>query len=934
METETTIQKLKMPKQGLGKQLMLTAFFLITLGAATVFAQVPVAPIATAASNNTFTSFNANWGATDTTTIAYYLDVSTDVSFASFVSGYNNLNVGNVTTYNITGLIPNICYSYRVRASNNSGTSLNSNTISSCGGTSSFIYSSATYCQSGVNPTPTITGLPGGTFTASPAGLVINPSTGLIDLATSALGAYTVTYDSASVTTITITSSTNSPNFSYSGSPFCQNGSNPLPSFGSGASAGVFSAVPAGLVFANVNTGEIDLTASMPGAYTVTNTIPASGSCTAASATAVVTINPAPVAGFTYNNNCNGDTVGFYNGSSVSSGSIVSWDWTFGDGSPSNTLMNPVHLYSNAGNYNVTLVATTNNGCSGTIDIQLPVNSTPIVIALPSLSQSICNGGTTAISLLSPDSLTTYAWTVTQTNVSGATAGSGSYISQTLSLTGSNIGTVIYTITPSNGCGAGTPVAFPVTIDTVCSTLTGVVYNDANNNCAQDNLEAGIAYVSVDVIQGGNVVATAWTDSLGNYTFFALPQGSYTIQVDNMNTGYTISCSNSLPHVINVTTGTTTANFGASCNGSFDVAVTGISLMSGFYPGTDDAILPHVGILNAACNLTIPGQVKMILTPCIQYTTGGNFSFGNPPTAVIHASTGDTLVWNVSDINNIGTFSYWDYAVNITTCTSAQVGDTACITMMVLPTNGDADLSNNTFTRCFAIGVAYDPNSKEVEPKGLGAQGAIPASTPNLTYTINFQNTGTAMARNIYVLDSIDTDLNINSIEILSASHGMQVYMLPNRTIKFMFANIMLPDSTHDLAHSHGYVTFRIKPNTGLMPGTQIKNRGYIYFDYNTLVLTNVTLNTIALPTGINEINKSGLLKVYPNPAKDKLVVSVSNTGNSIITISDVLGKAVKQIKTSELQTEINVSDLQDGIYFIQLTQDNTSYVEKVIINK
>jgi PKD repeat protein len=472
------------------------------------------------------------------------------------------------------------------------------------------------------------------------------------------------------------------------------------------------------------------------------------------------------------------------------------------------------------------------------------------------------------------------------------------------------------------------------TIGNITCNLSGTVYDDANNNCTQDIGEPGVANILVTVTENGTTYPT-WTDANGNYLFNYLPAGSYTIQVNNINVGYSVVCSNSLPHTTNVTTTPTIENFALSCSGSFDVAVTGISLFVGFYPGTYDAILPHVGILNGACNLNIPGQVKMILTSCIQYTTGGNYPwFNNPPTAIIHASTGDTLVWNVSDINNMGTFSYWDYAVNISTCTNAQVGDTACITMMVLPTNGDADLSNNTFTRCFAIGVAYDPNSKEVEPKGLGSQGAIPANTPNLTYTINFQNTGTAVARNIYVLDSVDTDLNINSIEILSASHGMQVYQLANRTIKFMFANIMLPDSTHDLAHSHGYITFRIKPNAGLAMGTKIKNTGYIYFDYNAPVVTNTTLNTIAAPTGINEISKSGLLKVYPNPAKDKLIVSVSNNGTSIITISDVLGKAVKQIKTSELQTEINVSDLQDGIYFIQLTQDNENYVEKVIINK
>jgi hypothetical protein len=71
----------------------------------------------------------------------------------------------------------------------------------------------------------------------------------------------------------------------------------------------------------------------------------------------------------------------------------------------------------------------------------------------------------------------------------------------------------------------------------------------------------------------------------------------------------------------------------------------------------------------------------------------------------LQANTGDTLVWDVNDITNFGTFGYFDYFAHVTTCTSAQVGDTACVTVMVLPTSGDADTSNNTFTECFEIGV-------------------------------------------------------------------------------------------------------------------------------------------------------------------------------------------------------------------------------------
>ena len=58
----------------------------------------------------------------------------------------------------------------------------------------SFSYAEASYAKNGTDPTPTITGDAGGTFTATPAGLSINSSTGEITLSTSTINSYTVKY--------------------------------------------------------------------------------------------------------------------------------------------------------------------------------------------------------------------------------------------------------------------------------------------------------------------------------------------------------------------------------------------------------------------------------------------------------------------------------------------------------------------------------------------------------------------------------------------------------------------------------------------------------------------------------------------------------------------------------------------------------------------
>jgi phosphodiesterase/alkaline phosphatase D-like protein len=80
------------------------------------------------ATNVTRNSFRANWGSVTGAT-GYRLDVSTSSTFVTYVQPYQNLNVGNTTSWNVTGLSGNTFYYYRLRAYNGNGTSPNSNVI-------------------------------------------------------------------------------------------------------------------------------------------------------------------------------------------------------------------------------------------------------------------------------------------------------------------------------------------------------------------------------------------------------------------------------------------------------------------------------------------------------------------------------------------------------------------------------------------------------------------------------------------------------------------------------------------------------------------------------------------------------------------------------------------------------------------------------------
>ena len=95
-----------------------------------------------------------------------------------------------------------------------------------------------------------------------------------------------------------------------------------------------------------------------------------------------------------------------------------------------------------------------------------------------------------------------------------------------------------------------------------------------------------------------------------------------------------------------------------------------------------------------------------------------------------------------------------------------------------------------------------------------------------------------------------------------------------------------------------------------------------IYFDYNTPVNTNQTLNTIQIGAGISEKGIEQNIIVYPNPATDELNIVLNNSENiKTIDIYDLQGRLVKSEKVikNESSQKISVSDLVNGLYFIAL---------------
>jgi hypothetical protein len=100
--------------------------------------------------------------------------------------------------------------------------------------------------------------------------------------------------------------------------------------------------------------------------------------------------------------------------------------------------------------------------------------------------------------------------------------------------------------------------------------------------------------------------------------------------------------------------------------------------------------------------------------------------------------------------------------------------------------------------------------------------------------------------------------------------------------------------------------------------------------DANGCTNTSVFTQTVDACAGIRERkNIENEFKVYPNPALNFVYVELPAGAN--IILSNVLGAVVAEMKSKEGKTEINLSDLPKGVYFIQATIANDLYSSRII---
>jgi uncharacterized repeat protein (TIGR01451 family) len=442
--------------------------------------------------------------------------------------------------------------------------------------------------------------------------------------------------------------------------------------------------------------------------------------------------------------------------------------------------------------------------------------------------------------------------------------------------------------------------------------VTGKLFSDIDGNCNYTQTDLGASNIQVKLFDSQNNLKSTCYTSNGDYGFLINQVGSYQVKVTNSNFPFSFSCGEDSIKTINLNSPqsvVSNVNFPLVCNESFinnsDYFVSGITRNGWVFPGQIHTLRTYLSNsfnwYNLFCgSLNYSGTVSL--------TINGPVSFVAPATdALTPTVTGNTYTYIISDFNTLNPTSF---GLRFMTDTTAQANDQICVHLEISPNPIDADTTNNVYDFCYNVVNSYDPNMKEVYPVNV-----LPGYEDWFTYTIHFQNTGNAPAFNIRLRDTLDTQLDLNTFEVLGYSHPANVGVSGN-ILTVRFNNIMLPDSTSDYEGSMGYFQYRIKPFPNLPLGSQISNTAYIYFDYNAPIITNTTANNFEFPVKISSIVSSeNSFSLFPNPSTDVFTFKDTKNLNSVEVYS-ILGE---KILSQTNQKTINLNGFSKGVYFARV---------------
>ncbi len=322
---------------------------------------------------------------------------------------------------------------------------------------------------------------------------------------------------------------------------------------------------------------------------------------------------------------------------------------------------------------------------------------------------------------------------------------------------------------------------------------------------------------------------------------------------------------------------------------------------------------------------TETGDVKLLLDQRLTVTN---------TSPAFTTSSNDTLIWHFT---NLKTSEYRKIVISVMAAIppDLNIGDMAMSAAMIGNEYTDSMPADNQSILQDRVRGAYDPNDK-VSTNGDDMTTTQIQNGDYITYVVRFQNTGNDTAFKVVILDTLSSNVDWNTFQMVNASHNFSVQILNQHILQFSSNNIKLPPTSINEDASHGFVAYKVKPKSTLTPGDTIKNTAHIYFDYNAPVNTSTVNTRITLLTRVADLPKNNLLKIYPNPNNGIFNIEFAgDTPLQSISIFDLSGRKVLEEKISSGKIiPVNMENFASGIYTIELKTATDRYIQKILLTE
>lgn len=686
------------------------------------------------------------------------------------ISGSGYINIGGNNTAPLT-INPNTPGLHTYRAIVQSGSCSSAISISDMVyvkpiANASITYNSATYCNNAsANPIPIIQ-TPSGIFSASPAGLAfVNTSTGEIDLANSAAGNYTITYQlpaqycNGSATALVTINAGTIASAVYSNNIYCSNQSNPTPILS--PIGGSFSVSPAGLQIAA--NGTISLAVSTPGTYSVLYTSP--GICPTVSSN-TITLNASPTPIITGPNIfCNNGAITQINtsigGGTYSGGPFINATGQFNP-SIAGTGMHSIYYQVNSA-----------QGCVGFDTSIIQVNSAPVItINTPAI---LCDNNN--------------AFALTATPIGGTWSGPFTNSSGVFdpSLSGAGMFTANYSYTDANNCNSTSSIIISVN----SSPNSGI--QNPGPICTASPIITLIANTAGGTWSGG-----AYISPTGNFNPATSGAGIFPVTYTVTTNGCTSSSTQNIS--VSTTPNSTINAVGTLCNNGTPLQLTaataGGAWSGGPYINNSGVFNPSIAgngthtvqyvVTSGACSSTSNLSISVNAAPTPAFTNPTNSICTSDPNTFIAATpsngsyTGNPYI-TISGIfdpslSGNGIFPV-TYTVNANGCTASANGT------IVVNASPNANFTiPNSNTMCSSDGPsvfnAITPGgtwsgSPAISPSGLFTPSIAGPGVHSITYTVS--NAGCTDTHTEIISISAAPNVNILSPTITCLQSGTQL---------------------------------------------------------------------------------------------------------------------------------------------------------------